>query len=79
MQNKDLFMNVSVNSSIGGEKPPNNLQKYQKQRAHHLPLGGMMGERAAKFMTLYDGEFDETMGRAGEASTQVGFSNLPSP
>ena len=57
MQNKDLFVNLSVNSSIGDNQNPvqHHMTKYQKQRAHHLPLGGMMGERAAKFMTLYDG------------------------
>ena len=77
MQNKDLFVNVSVNSSIGDNQhpPQHHMTKYQKQRAHLLPLGGMMGERAAKFMTLYDGGFEG----AGKGNSLPSDSMLPSP
>ena len=57
MQNKDLFVNVlhkpsDTNSRYGGNS--GNLEKYQKQRNHHLPLGGMVGERTAKYLTIYE-------------------------
>ena len=56
MQNNDLFVNVSIRTSDGLSKPKDVMQKYQQQRMHHLPLGGMIGERIAKSMTLYNSE-----------------------
>ena len=52
MQNRDLFVNVTVKSGL--DQQLTNMTTYQKQRAHHLPLGGMMGERIAKSMTFYN-------------------------
>lgn len=72
MQNMDLFVNVShkpsseANSRFGGKNTSaagsSVMEKYQKQRNHHLPLGGMIGERAAKYLTIYENSNDDGTG-----------------
>jgi len=51
--NKDLSVG-------GGSKPFSNfdVKRYSQQRAQQLPLGGLLGERVAKSISLYDEKRD---------------------
>ena len=82
MQNMDLFANVThkpsseTNSRFGGKNTADGnsiMEKYQKQRNHHLPLGGMIGERAAKYLTIYENNNNDGDGMGAGNSTQQPF------
>ena len=75
VKGRHSFMNAFKNLDCMGEQDifhDNEMlqqpqhKRYQKQRAQLLPLGGMLGERVAKSMSIYGQNYNPTSEMPGK-------------
>ena len=70
MRDSDIFQDSEA------QKPEE--KRYKRQRAQLLPLGGMLGERVAKSMSIYGKDYNPTEGQPGNMRKSKAIKQLQS-